>query len=110
MAKGGLIAVLMLGACSTATPAPRATAPGVVADAEANQPVGSRMPDGEDLCKVADLQWLVGRNKREIPVPVDVINRRVVCSTCAVTMDFSPYRQNIFFNTETEIVESVRCG
>ena len=82
----------------------------VIAQAEANQPVGSRMPDGDDLCKAAGLQWLVGKNKREIPVPVDVVNRRVVCSTCAVTMDFSPYRQNIVFNTQTEIVESVRCG
>lgn len=69
------------------------------------------MPDGEgDLCKAGELQWLVGKNKREIPVPVDVVNRRVVCTTCAVTMDYSPYRQNIFFNAQTEIVEQVRCG
>lgn len=83
----------------------------MVAEAEASQPVGSHMPDGEaDLCKARDLQWLVGKNKREIPVPVDVVNRRVVCTSCAVTMDYSPYRQNIFFNAQTEIVEQVRCG
>ena len=85
----------------------------MVAEAEANQPVGTKMPDAgpeDDLCKVKDLQWLVGKNKREIPVPVDVVNRRVVCTSCAVTMDYSPYRQNIFFNAETEIVEQVRCG
>jgi hypothetical protein len=83
----------------------------VVAEAESRPPVGSHMPSGEaDLCKASDLQWLVGKNKREIPVPVDVVNRRVVCTTCAVTMDYSPYRQNIFFNAQTEIVEQVRCG
>lgn len=100
---------MMLGACST--PAATPPAPVVVAQAEASQPVGSHMPGGEaDLCKAADLQWLVGKNKREIPVPVDVVNRRVVCTSCAVTMDYSPYRQNIFFNAQTEIVEQVRCG
>ena len=99
----------MLGACSTPPASP--LAPAVIAEAEASQPVGSKMPDGQpDLCKASELQWLVGRNKREIPVPVDVVNRRVVCTTCAVTMDFSPYRQNIFFNAETEVVEQVRCG
>jgi len=104
-----MIIVLMLGGCST--PTPTSPAPAVVEQAEATQPVGSHMPDSEaDLCKAADLQWLVGRNKREIPVPVDVVNRRVVCTTCTVTMDFSPYRQNIFFNAQTEVVEQVRCG
>ena len=104
------MAVLLLGACTTPAAKPVPSAPAIVAEAEANQPVGTRMPDGDDLCKAADLQWLVGKNKREIPVPVDVGNRRVVCSSCAVTMDFSPYRQNIFFNAQTDIVESVRCG
>tara|TARA_R110000764_G_scaffold56692_3_gene123581 strand:+ start:485 stop:655 length:171 start_codon:yes stop_codon:yes gene_type:complete len=56
------------------------------------------------------LQWLVGRSRTEIPVPVDVINRRVVCTTCPVTQDYSPYRLNIFFDSDTQRVEQVRCG
>lgn len=69
------------------------------------------MPDTEaDLCKARDHQYLVGKLKSEIPVPVEVVNRRVVCTTCPVTMDFSPYRLNFFFNAETNIVEQVRCG
>jgi len=86
-------------------------APAAVAEAEATQPVGTRMPQtSADLCKANDLQSLVGKNRSEIPVPVDVINRRVACTTCPVTEDFSPYRLNIFFNAETDLVELVRCG
>jgi len=104
-----LIAALLLAACSS-TP-PEATAPAVVERAEENQPVGSRMPDAEeDLCKARDFQYLVGRHRNEIPVPVEVVNRRVTCTTCPVTMDFSAYRLNIFYNAQTEIVEQVRCG
>jgi hypothetical protein len=83
----------------------------VIEQAEANQPVGSHMPDDDaDLCKAADFQYLVGKHRNEIPVPVEVVNRRVVCTTCPVTMDFSPHRLNIFYNTRTELVEQVRCG
>jgi len=83
-----------------------------VAVAEATQPVGTRMPQSADadLCKANDLQYLVGKPKAEIPVPVDVVNRRVVCTSCPVTEDFSPYRVNIFFNAQTDVVELVRCG
>ncbi|WP_309629200.1 hypothetical protein [Brevundimonas sp.] len=112
MGKGGLIAALFLAACSsTPPPANEASGPSTIEKAEANQPVGSHMPDGEaDLCKAADFQYLVGKHRNEIPVPVEVVNRRVVCTTCPVTMDFSPHRLNIFYNTQSEIVEQVRCG
>lgn len=109
MGKGGLIAALMLAACSSTTP--QVTAPAVVERAEENQPVGSRMPEAdEDLCKARDYQFLIGRHRNEIPVPVEVVNRRVTCTTCPVTMDFSAYRLNIFYNAQTGIVEQVRCG
>ncbi len=76
-----------------------------------SQPVGTHMPQtNTDLCKAGDLQWLVGKPKAEIPVPVDVVNRRVACTACPVTEDYSPYRLNIFFNAETDVVELVRCG
>lgn len=100
----------MLAACSS-TPAVAPDAPTVVEEAEANQPVGTHMPNGnEDLCKAADFQYLVGRPRTEIPVPVEVVSRRVVCTTCPVTMDFSPHRLNIFYNDQSGIVEQVRCG
>jgi len=56
------------------------------------------------------MQWLVGKPRTEIPVPVEVVNRRVTCTTCPITEDYSAYRLNIFYNHETGIIEQVRCG
>ena len=70
------------------------------------------MPVGVEKarCEAGEMQWLVGRTKAEIPVPVDVVNRRVTCTTCPVTQDFSPYRLNVFYDEKTEVIEQVRCG
>jgi hypothetical protein len=103
------MALTALAACST--PASDAPAPRAVEEAQMSQPVGVRpVSPTTDLCKAGEMQWLVGKPKSEIPVPVDVVNRRVTCTTCPVTEDFSPHRLNIFFNDQTDIVEQVRCG
>ncbi len=101
---------MLLAGCST--PAAEAPAPVAVEIAEQNQPIGTKMPDdqGGDLCKASEMQHLIGKPKADIPVPVDVVNRRVVCTTCPVTEEYSAYRLNIFFNAETDLVEQVRCG
>ncbi len=106
---------MALAACSsspaTTTPGPEATAPAIVEQAEQSRPVSTLAtpPDG-DLCKASELQWLVGKPRTEIPVPVEVVNRRVACTTCPITEDYSVYRLNIFYNSETDLVEQVRCG
>jgi hypothetical protein len=110
-----VVAGCVLSACNTPTPTRRAAAqpaPTTVRFAEQNQPVGTRMPPPQmtDLCKANDLQWLVGKSRTEIPIAADIVNRRVVCTTCPVTEDYSAYRLNIFFNAETDRVELVRCG
>lgn len=101
---------MALAACST--PASDASAPLTVERAQMSQPVGTHNPQSSttDVCRAGELQWLVGKSKTEIPVPVDVVNRRVACTTCPVTQDYSPHRLNIFFNEQTGIVEQVRCG
>tara|TARA_R110002051_G_scaffold114659_3_gene187610 strand:+ start:372 stop:707 length:336 start_codon:yes stop_codon:yes gene_type:complete len=111
LGKGGLIILLAVAAC-TSTPVSNQPAPRAVEEAQRSRPVGSHMPDDatQDLCRAGELQWLVGKSRNDIPVPVDVINRRVVCTTCPVTMDYLPYRLNIFFNADTNLVEQVRCG
>jgi hypothetical protein len=112
--KGGLIvqaaALAALAACST--PTSDASAPRTVEAGQLNQPVGTHNPQNPtaDMCRAGEMQWLVGKPKTDIPVPVDVVNRRVTCTNCPVTEDFSPYRLNIFFNAQTQIVEQVRCG
>lgn len=111
LGKGGLIALAALAGC--ASPASDAPAPRAVEQAQVSlAPVGSRVPQDSttDLCRAGELQWLVGKPKTEIPVPVNVVNRRVTCTTCPITEDFSPYRLNIFFNAQTDVVEQVRCG
>ncbi|WP_241209799.1 hypothetical protein [Brevundimonas fluminis] len=65
---------------------------------------------GRDQCGAHELQWLIGKDRSEIPVPVNPYARRVTCTTCAVTEDWSPTRLNIFFDQETNKVETVRCG
>lgn len=61
-------------------------------------------------CNAEELQWLIGRQRSEIPVPVDVINRRVTCTTCPVTEDHRPDRVNIFYDRQTGRIQSVSCG
>ena len=101
---------MALAACST--PASDASAPRAVERAQLNQPVGTHNPQSQtvDVCKAGELKWLVGKPRTEIPVPVDVVNRRVTCTTCPVTQDYSPHRLNIFFDAQTGIVEQVSCG
>ncbi|WP_333590236.1 hypothetical protein [Brevundimonas sp.] len=109
LGAGGLILALAA-ACSSA-PTTEARAPRTVAHAEQSRPVVDRQPPaGADQCKAGEMQWLVGKPRTDIPVPVEVVNRRVTCTTCPITEDYSAYRLNIFFNHETGIIEQVRCG
>jgi hypothetical protein len=76
-------------------------------------PVAKPAPAPEppkDQCGAAQMQYLVGKPKTEIPVPVDPSKRRVVCSTCPVTMDYRPDRLNIIFDSQTQIIKEVKCG
>ena len=63
-----------------------------------------------DQCRSRAYQYLVGRHRREIPSRLAGETWRVTCTTCPVTMDYSPQRLNIFYDERTEIVEQVRCG
>jgi len=63
-----------------------------------------------DLCGAGELQWLVGRSRTDIPVPVNFDSRRVTCTTCPLTEDYSESRLNILFNRETALIERVYCG
>lgn len=67
-------------------------------------------PEPPDYCGAKSLQYLVGKHRTEIPVPINPSMRRVACTTCPVTMDYSPYRLNIFYEQSTGIIKEVKCG
>lgn len=88
----GALSALALGACAAdpAGPAP--------------------LPDGPDQCKAGQYQRFVGQNRSTLPAQPPGENWRVVCSTCAVTMDYNPSRLNVVYDTRTNIVTRVNCG
>lgn len=63
-----------------------------------------------DQCGAYELQGLVGKPRTEIPVPLNPARRRVVCSTCPKTMEFSPYRLTIEYDARTNLVTKVACN
>jgi hypothetical protein len=104
-------AFIVVGACGEpAKPPP----PAVVAPASPPAPPHAAAPRpppaSKDSCGADALQYLVGKPRTDIPVPVNPGRRRVVCSTCAMTMDYQSTRQTIIFDSKTDLVSSVKCG
>ena len=83
-------------------------APPVEPSAAAATPPAPTAPP--DTCGAADLAYLVGKPKTEIPIPVDLTKRRVTCESCPRTMEVRPDRQTILFDDATKLVKSVTCG
>ncbi len=119
--RGALFALffLTLASCTSAPEAPVAPAPRPAPQAPVYHPPVSRpappppaayRPMADDQCGASALQGLVGKPRTEIPVPLDPGKRRVVCSSCIVTQEYRSDRQTIVFNSETGIIESVKCG
>jgi len=110
MKRLGLLAALTLVAC-VQVEAPRETPVTPIVDPA--PPPAPPPPPPEpvrDSCRSDELQYLIGRHKNEIPVPVNPALRRVACTTCPVTMDYNPQRLNIFFDQVTGIIKEVKCG
>lgn len=108
MVKSGLRSLAFAGiAAVIAACGGAATTPPEPVEAPMEASVPSR---GPDRCGATEHQWLVGEPRTSIPVPVDVSHRRVTCTTCPVTEDYSENRLNILYNRETSLVERVFCG
>lgn len=90
MAAGGL----MLGACA---PMPGADNPAPPTDAP-------------DQCKASQYRSYIGRNRSTLPPKPEGETWRVVCTTCAMTMDYNPTRLNIVYEERTGIIRQVNCG
>lgn len=107
--KHGWIAagvLLALGAC-TPTPDIGQTPPATPAPDHQHTPAPAPVAD---QCGAAEAQRYVGRPRTEIPVPVLPNLQRVACTTCPVTMDFSPRRLNFLFDADTGVIKEVKCG
>ncbi len=98
---------LTLSACASSSSEAPPPPPASVGESP-TVPVPPPLP--ADSCKAAEHQWLVGRNRSEIPVPTDPSKVRVACTTCPVTMDYREDRLNIFYESNTGIVKEVKCG
>ena len=107
-APAGAGLALLLAACSSApSQPPQPSRPEPVA----SRPAASTPPvAGVDRCGAAEMQGMVGKLRTEIPIPIDPARQRVACTTCPVTMDFSPNRLNFFFDAATGIIKEIRCG
>lgn len=77
---------------------------------EKPDPTPAPPSSGEKVCRAENYQRYIGRNRSELPrTPADE-NWRLACSTCAVTMDYRADRLTIVYNTQTNLIESARCG
>ena len=103
-----ILGLMALFACATPEPEPAPAPPPPPPKVEAPAPMPAEEP--KDSCGARPLQYLVGKPKSEIPVPVDPTSRRVTCTSCPVTQDYRPDRLNIFFDAETGIIKEVKCG
>ena len=70
-------------------------------------------PGGETTavaCKAGDYQDYVGRNRSAIPAAPQGRIFRVLCSSCAATMDYRANRVSFTYDDKTEVVTRVSCG
>lgn len=77
---------------------------------EGSDPAPMPPQDGPSQCKADQYQRFVGRNRSELPQKPANETWRVTCTTCPVTMDYSPSRLNILFDQSTGIIREVKCG
>lgn len=73
------------------------------------KPLGPPL-ESADECGASNYQHLVGQPRSSVPEPPDGARWRIACTSCPVTMDYSPARMNIFYDAETEIIDEVKCG
>ncbi len=103
-----LAAVLTLAACAPVDAPREAIPPPPVV--KPSPPPPPAPPEPIDYCGAKELEYLIGQHRSQIPVPLDPSSRRVTCTTCPATMDYSPYRVNILYDQVTGVIKEVKCG
>lgn len=103
---------IALAACQATKPAAEVhvdRAPTQSAGEGAPSTAASQLPS-PDTCDAKTYGWLLGENKSRVPAAPEGKVIRVVCSTCAMTMDYSESRLNVIFLEKTGIVQKLTCG
>ena len=113
--KAWVALTLLAGLAACAQPPPKSPEPSLPPPPNLSEaPVAAPPPliprPTTSQCGLEELQGLIGRPTSDIPVPVYPLRRRVVCSTCPMTQDYSPSRQTILFDAATGRVTEVKCG
>src|SRR5688500_10055383 len=67
-------------------------------------------PPSEDTCRAATYATYIGDDYRTVPPAPQGQVFRVVCTTCAMTMDFNPQRLNFFYDQTTGRIVRLSCG
>ncbi|MFA4938646.1 I78 family peptidase inhibitor [Brevundimonas sp.] len=80
------------------------------APTQTSEPVRQPLETAVKPCKVEDYQSYVGRNRSTIPTAPAGQTFRVLCTTCAATMDYRENRVNFVYDEATSIVREVKCG
>lgn len=83
---------------------------GLAACASGSQPPAPEAGGETDQCRARQYEYLIGRNRSDIPAQPQGATWRITCSSCAVTMDYNPNRLNIVFDDATGRIERVNCG
>jgi hypothetical protein len=65
---------------------------------------------GPSQCRADQYQRYIGRHRSELPPRPAGEIWRVTCTTCPVTMDYSPGRLNILYQESSGIIREVKCG
>src|SRR5262245_50156586 len=99
------IILSVVAACASNPLAKNVASPHVPAGAATNasQPT-------QDACRASQSRYLVGKKRSALPAKPDGANWRIACSSCAVTLEFTPTRMNIFFDEKTDVIKEVKCG
>ncbi|MDO9607335.1 MAG: hemolysin [Brevundimonas sp.] len=88
-------------------------AAGLALSACAQTPATAPAPGGETAfkaCKVEDYQAYVGRNRSAVPAAPLGQSFRVLCATCAATMDYRENRVNFVYDDASGVIQQVKCG
>ena len=80
------------------------------APVDAGDPAPTPPEDDLTRCKADQYQRYVGHNRSELPAGPAGEVWRVTCTTCPVTMDYSPQRLNILFDEASGVIREVKCG